>query len=71
MRLAVAFTQKPVRFEIDYLGKPLWQEEAVQAVTEEKTVAMAYPKEGIDLEYKVQWPAGTPLAAARLSVAAG
>lgn len=71
VHLAVAFTQKPVRFEIDWLGKPIWEEEAVQGATQEKTVAMAYPKEGIDLEYKVQWPAGTPLAAARLTVAAG
>ncbi len=32
---------------------------------------MAYPKEGVDLEYKVVWPPGTPLCAARLSVAPG
>src|ERR1700694_4047364 len=71
VRLAVAFAQKPLRFEIDYLGKPLWKDDAVQATTAEKTIAMPYPKEGVDLEYKVAWPAGNPLAAARLSVAAG
>jgi hypothetical protein len=31
---------------------------------------MSYPKEGVDLEYNVVWPPGTPLCAARLSVAA-
>jgi hypothetical protein len=66
----VAFSQKPVRFEVDYLGKAVWVSEVVTGVTAEKAVAMSYPKEGVDLEYKVAWPPGTPLAAARLSVAA-
>jgi hypothetical protein len=70
VHLAVAFAQKPLRFEIDYLGKPVWESELVTGLTAEKEIRMAYPKEGVDLEYKVVWPAGTPLCAARLSVAA-
>ena len=70
VHLAVAFAQKPLRFEIDYLGKPIWQSDLVTSLTAEKDLAMAYPKEGVDLEYKVVWPPGTPLCAARLSVAA-
>ena len=68
--LEVAFAQKPLRFEIDYLGQPIWQSDLVTSLTAEKDLAMAYPKEGVDLEYKVAWPPGTPLCAARLSVAA-
>lgn len=69
VHLAVAFAQKPLRFEISYLGKPIWQSDLVTSLTAEKDIAMAYPKEGVDLEYNVVWPPGTPLCAARLSVA--
>ena len=70
VHLAVAFAQKPLRFEISYLGKPVWQSDLVTSLTAEKDIAMNYPKEGVDLEYNVVWPAGTSLCAARLSVAA-
>jgi hypothetical protein len=69
VHLAVAFAQKPLRFEIRYLGKPIWQSDLVTSLTAEKDIAMPYPKEGVDLEYHVVWPAETPLCAARLSVA--
>jgi hypothetical protein len=67
--LAVAFAQKPLSFEIKYLGKTIWHSEPVEALTEEKDIAMNIPKEGVDLEYQVIWPPGTPMTAARLSVA--
>ena len=70
VHLAVAFAQKPLRFEISYLGKPVWQSDLVTSLTAEKDLVMTYPKEGVDLEYEVVWPPGTPLCAARLSVAA-
>jgi len=70
VHMAVAFAQKPLRFEIDYLGRPVWQSDLVTTLTAEKDIGMTYPKEGVDLEYKVVWPPGTPLCAARLSVAA-
>ena len=69
VHMAVAFAQKPLRFEISYLGKPIWQSDLVTSLTAEKDIAMPYPKEGVDLEYNVVWPPGTPLCAARLSVA--
>jgi len=69
VHLAVAFAQKPLRFEISYLGKPVWQSDMVTSLTYEKDIPMQYPKEGVDLEYKVVWPPETPLCAARLSVA--
>jgi hypothetical protein len=71
VHLAVAFAQKPLRFEVAYLGKPIWQSEMVTSLTADKVIAMNYPKEGVDLEYTVVWPPGSPLCAARLSVAAG
>jgi len=70
VHLEVAFARKPLRFAVSYLGKPIWQSEMVTALTAEKDIAMNYPKEGVDLEYNVVWPPGTPLCAARLSVAA-
>jgi hypothetical protein len=70
VHLAVAFSQKPLRFEVSYLGKPIWESEMVPAQTAEKDIAMNYPKEGVDLEFNVVWPPGAPLSAARLSVAA-
>jgi hypothetical protein len=69
VHLSVAFAQKPLRFTISYLGKPIWQSDLVTTLTAEKDIAMTYPKEGVDLEYNVVWPPGTPLCAARLSVA--
>jgi hypothetical protein len=69
VHLAVAFAQKPLRFEISYLGKSIWQSGLVTSLTAEKDIPMSYPKEGVDLEYTVVWPPGTPLCAARLSVA--
>ena len=70
VHLGVAFAQKPVRFEVLYLGKPIWAEEPVTALAETRDLTMQYPKEGVDLEYKVLWPPGTPLTAARLSAGA-
>jgi hypothetical protein len=70
VHLAVAFAQKPLRFQISYLGKPIWNSDLVTSLTAEKDIPMTYPKEGVDLEYNVVWPPGTPLTAARLSVAA-
>ena len=70
VHLAVTFAQRPVRFEIDYLGKAVWQSEVVSALTAQKDISINYPKEGADFEYKVTWPPGTPLTAARLSVSA-
>lgn len=69
VHLAVAFSPKPLRFVISCLGKPIWESDSVPSPTAEKDIAMPYPKEGVDLEYNVVWPPGTPLCAARLSVA--
>jgi len=70
VHLDVAFAQKPLRFEVGYLGRTIWEAEMPAALTAQKEIAMNYPKEGVDLEFKVVWPPGTPLCAARLSVAA-
>lgn len=67
--LAVGFAARPVRFEVRYLGKTIWAEEPVTGLTAENSITMTVPKEGADLEYKVLWPPGTALTAARLSVA--
>jgi hypothetical protein len=71
VHLEVGFAPKPLRFEVSYLGKPIWQSNLVTSLTGQTDITMVYPKEGVDLEYKVLWPPGTAQCAARLSVAPG
>ena len=71
VHLEAGFAPRPLRFEVSYLGKTIWQSELVTTDTVSKDIAMTYPKEGVDLQYKVVWPPGAQQCAARLSVAAG
>lgn len=71
VHMEAGFSPKPLRFEVSYLGKIVWQSDLVTADSAQKDIAMPYPKEGVDLEYKVTWPPGAGQCAARLSVAPG
>ena len=71
VHLGVTFVPRAARFEVDYLGKTIWKSD-VMSESATMEVPMIVPKEGVDLEYKVEWPAGTTgQTAARLSVAVG
>lgn len=70
VHMEAGFAPKPLRFEVSYLGKTIWQSDLVTSLTARTDITMPYPKEGVDLEYKVVWPPGTAQCAARLSVAA-
>jgi len=71
VHLAAGFAPKPLRYEVSYLGKTIWRSDLVTSDSAAKDIAMPYPKEGVDLEYKVVWPPGTEQCAAYLSVAPG
>jgi hypothetical protein len=68
--LELTFAHPPSDFQILHLGKVIWEGKE-PGETAHQTVAMEFPKEGIDLEIKANWPAGTPLTAVRLTVTRG
>ena len=54
IHLAIRTTAVPVRFEITFLGKTLWAEEA-STPEMEKDFDLDFPKEGIDLVLDATW----------------
>lgn len=62
VHLQVSFTEAPVSMRVLSLGEKVW-EEAKPAVTAEHDLAMAFPKEGVDLQFELAWPEGTRGAA--------
>jgi hypothetical protein len=54
IHLAIRTTAVPVRFEITFLGKPLWAEEALTPEVA-KEFDLDFPKEGIDLVVDATW----------------
>jgi hypothetical protein len=44
------------------LGEPVWTESS-PATQVERDIPMAYPKEGVDLQFELDWPEGTSAAA--------
>ena len=54
IHLAIRTTAVPVRFEITFLGKTLWAEEATTPEME-KDFDLDFPKEGIDLVLDATW----------------
>jgi hypothetical protein len=66
VHLVVRTTAVPCRFQITYLGKILWAEDAASSEVA-KDFDIEFPKEGIDLVVDVSW--ATPaLAAIEISV---
>ena len=62
--LGLAFTLVPKSVKVLHLGQEVWSESAPTAEMERK-LKLAFPAEGIDLQFQIEWPAGTPLAAMR------
>ena len=65
--LRLEFTLVPKSVRVLHLGKEVWSETA-PAAEMEHTLKLAYPDEGIDLQFQIEWPAGAPLAAMRATL---
>ena len=63
--LRLTFSSPPRSFSIAHLGSVVWTD-GTQATDVTKTLALAYPKEGVDLVVKVAWPADAGEAAVRV-----
>jgi hypothetical protein len=63
--LRLTFSTVPRSFAILHLGSVVWTD-VTPATDVTKTVALAYPKEGVDLQVKVAWPADAGEAAVRV-----
>ena len=65
VRLRLTFTTLPATLRVRHLGKEIWT--ATPTETElAKTLALPFPKEGVDLEFEVKFPDAAPLAALRV-----
>ena len=54
--MRLTFSTEPRSFAISHLGKVVWAD-GTQGTDATKTLALAYPKEGVDLQVKVAWSA--------------
>ena len=65
--LRLAFTLVPKSVKVLHLEKEVWSETAPVAEME-RTLKLAYPDAGIDLQFQIEWPADAPLAAMRATL---
>ena len=63
--MELAFTAAPTRAQISHLGKVVW-EKAAPETTEAFTLQLAWPKEGGELQFALDWPEDAPLSAMRV-----
>lgn len=70
VHIALTFAHAPTDFQVLYLGKVIWKG-TQPGDTIQKDFSMEFPKEGIDLEIKADWPPGTPDTAVRVAVTHG
>lgn len=63
--LRLTFSNPPRSFSVAHLGSIVWSD-ATQAADVTKTLALAFPKEGVDLVVKVVWAADAGEAAVRV-----
>ncbi len=64
--LKLDFTALPRAVKVLHLGKEVWDETTPPA-SMERTLQLAYPEAGIDLQLQIEWPADAPLAAVRVT----
>ncbi len=62
VHLQVSFTAAPAALRVLSLGEVVWTE-TMPAVEVERDLTVAFPKEGIELEFDVDWPEGATNAA--------
>lgn len=65
VRLQLTFTSVPTSVKVLHLGKEVWRVDS-PAQDVEKELRMEYPKEGVDLQFDVEWP-GDALAAMKVT----
>ena len=65
--LRLSFTLVPKSVKVLHLGQEVWSESA-PAAEMQRTLGLAYPDAGIDLQFQIEWPAGAPLAAMRATL---
>ncbi len=63
--LHLTFTTRPKKLRVLHLGKEVWSAASPSEELEQK-LQLPYPKEGIDLQFQVQFPEGAPVAAMRV-----
>lgn len=65
--LHLTFSSLPKSFTVKHLDKTVWTETAPK-LDMNRQVAIAYPKEGVDLVLHVEWPDGAPQSALRVQL---
>jgi hypothetical protein len=65
--LHLTFTVAPKSFTVRNLTEDIWKVTA-PAADMEQTVSIAYPPEGVDLQFHIEWPDDAPLAAMRVQL---
>jgi hypothetical protein len=63
------FTTAPLRVAVKHLGSEIWSKSS-PGVGVEFSGTMPWPKEGVELQVRVEWPQGTETAAGRLRLVA-
>jgi hypothetical protein len=61
------FSAAPEKFEVLHLGKSVWTG-TTRETEAAKTVRLAFPKEGVDLQFRVTWPANETDSALRVQL---
>ena len=67
IHIALSFTTAPARVSISHLGKSVWSK-AAPGSEEELDVPLPWPKEGIELLFRVEWAEAAPLSALRVKL---
>ncbi|EDY22454.1 hypothetical protein CfE428DRAFT_0579 [Chthoniobacter flavus Ellin428] len=67
IHLHLTFTTVPKKVVVSNLDKVIWEAPAPEADMEHD-VTMAYPAEGVDLQFHVEWPEDGPLSAMRVQL---
>ena len=65
IELQLSFTTVPKTIRVLHLRKEVWSESAPVAEMERK-LQIPFPKDGVDLQFEAEFPAGAPLAAMRV-----
>lgn len=60
--LQLTFTAAAHRIAVLHLGEEVWSD-ASRALEGTKVLKLAWPKEGVELDFRIEWPAGPPAAA--------
>ena len=67
IHVQLTFTRAPESVKVSHLGKEILRESA-PAEEIERDLKLAYPDEGVDLRFEIEWPAGASLAAMRVKL---